>query len=86
MASQRKPTELPGIPEEVQRRPVYTKTPDPPCQRPLCYENHLWTESGRRLSSGPATTGNRYQIAVRIQWTTSQPSKSVFFVFFCSFL
>ena len=39
-------------------------------------ENHFWPELGRRLSSGPETTGNRYQVAVRIQWTTSRPSKS----------
>ena len=32
-------------------------------------EDHFWPESGRRLSSGLETTGNRYQIAVRIQWT-----------------
>ena len=43
-------------------------------------ENHFWPEFGRRLSSGPATTGNRYQVAVRIQWTTSRPSQSDFFV------
>ena len=41
--------------------------------------NIFWLESGRRRCSGPETTGNRYQIAVRIQWTTSRPSISVLF-------
>ena len=49
----------------------------------LCFsdhsENQFWPELGRRLSSGAETIGNRYQIAVRIQWTTSRPSKTVFF-------
>ena len=47
-------------------------------------ENRFWPESGRRLSSGPETTVNPYQIAVWIQWNTSQPSKSVFCLFFQS--
>ena len=37
MASQRDPKEPPGTQKGVQRKPIYTKTPDQPHRRPLCY-------------------------------------------------
>ena len=37
MESQRDPKELPGAQQGVQRKPIYTKTPDQPHRRPLCY-------------------------------------------------
>ena len=40
-------------------------------------ENHFWPELCRRLSSGPDTTENRFQIAVQTQWTTPGPRNQI---------
>ena len=63
MAPQRKPKsnaglkERLGISKRVQRKPIYTKTPDQPHQRPLCYNiktpNQKWAlRCTWELSSG----------------------------------
>ena len=36
-ASQRDPKDSPGIQKGVQRKTIYTKTPDQPHRRPLCF-------------------------------------------------